>query len=167
MVLAVTSLYRVLVFGHVACAIVGFGALALEAVVTGRLDRFDQADAYAVARASYTSIVKVAEKFLYALPVFGIGAVLASDGQISFGTLWVSLSFVVFIAALGVLHGILNPARRRMLVLLGGLAGAKVTGAVVEAPSELIGLGRRLRLGNALLNLTLALALVLMIWQPS
>jgi len=162
----VTSLYRVFVFGHIACAIVGFGALALEAVVTGRLDRFDGPDAYAVARASYTSIVKIAEKFLYGLPLFGIGAVAASEGRISFADPWISASFLVYFVAIGVLHGVLNPARRRMLVLLGGLAGATATGSTVEPPNELLGLGRRLRLGNALLNLTLAVALVLMIWQP-
>jgi hypothetical protein len=157
------QLERLLVLVHVACAIVGFGALALHSLTVARLRRLDGAEAYAVARADYAR-ARVAEKFLYVLPFAGVGAVWASDGRIGFGEAWIGAALGVYVAVLAVLHGVLGPARRRLLVLLGGLAGEPPS---AEARRVELGLlGRRLSLGSAALDLLLVAALVLMIWQP-
>jgi hypothetical protein len=158
------QLERLFLAAHVACAVVGFGGLALHSLTVARLGRFDGAEAYAVARADY-SRARLAEKFLYVLPVAGIGAVWASDGRIGFGEAWLGIAAGVYVVALAVLHGVLGPARRRLLVLLGGLAGEPVS---TEGPRrvELGAVGRRLSLGSAVLDLLFVVALVLMIWQP-
>ena len=158
------QLERLLTLVHVVCAVIGFGGLALHSLTVARLGRLDGAEAYAVARSDYAR-GRLAEKFLYVLPVAGVGAVWASDGRIGFGEAWLGIAAGVYVVALGVLHGVLGPARRRLLVLLGGLAGEPVSN---EGPLrlELGALGRRLSLGSAALDLLLVAALVLMIWQP-
>ncbi len=159
-----TNLFRLLVLVHVASAVVGFGALALQSLAVARLRRFDGAEAYAVARANYAQ-VRVGEKFLYVLAVAGVAAVAASDGRVGFDEPWLGIAGGVYLAALAVLHGWIAPARRQLLVVLGGLAGEPVSG---DAPHrvDLGPLGRRLSLGGAVLDLLLVAALVLMIWQP-
>jgi hypothetical protein len=159
-----THLFRLLLLVHVASAIVGFGALVGQSVAVARLRRFDGVEAYAVARANYAQ-VRVGEKFLYLLAVAGVAAVATSDGRIGFDEAWLMIAGGVYLATLAVLHGVIAPARRQLLVVLGGLAGEPVSG---EAPQrvDLGPLGRRLSLGGALVDLLLVAALVLMIWQP-
>jgi len=153
--------YEAWLFLHVACVIIGYGGLALDLLYTNQLRRFSGAEAQAVARANWSASHKFAEWFLYGVPVFGI--LVALDADISLGDPWLSASFLVYLLSLGVLHGLVNPARRQALVLLGELAGGR--GRQAQA-AELARLGRMMSLGQTLFSLFGLIALALMIWQP-
>lgn len=148
---------------HIGCAMVGYGGIALDLVHTSQLRRFRGAEAYAVASADYAVSRSFAEYFLYGVLVFGLTAALAAD--VSLGETWLSASFLVYALSLAALHGLVNPARRRSLVLLGQLAGH---GGVGERGQEqqLAALGRRMALGQSIFVLTGMVALALMVWQP-
>lgn len=161
--------YKLVVVLHILCAIVGFGAIALDSLYAAQTRRFRGPEAHAVAQAHYAATAKVSEPFLYALPVLGILAVLlsSSGAKISMGDSWVSMSFLVYIATLGVLHGMVRPARRKALVLLGELAGAQNSGgAQPSQTATLAKLGQKLSLGSALINLLLVIAVILMVFKP-
>ena len=68
-------------------------------------------------------VTEIAEYFIYAIPIFGIALVFMSktDGIeiFKFSQTWVWLSLVLYIVALGLSHGVLFPAVKRMQVLMG------------------------------------------------
>jgi hypothetical protein len=165
-----SSAYKLCLLAHLACVIVGYGAVALDSLTFGRTRRLEGDEAYAVAQSGYTATVKWAGRFLYGVPVFGAAAVAASDGGIEFSEAWVSAAFVVWLVGVAVLHGVVTPARRRSLVLLAELAGTRVGGPAnptTAARSGQVGsLARRIAVGQAVFNLATVAALVLMVWKP-
>lgn len=154
-------MYEAWLFLHVACVIVGYGGVALDLLYTNEMRRFSGPEAHAVARANWAASHKFAEWFLYGVPLFGI--LVALDADISLGDPWLSASFLVYLLSLGVLHGLVNPARRQALVLLGELAGGR--GRQAQA-AELARLGRMMSLGQTLFSVFGLVALALMVWQP-
>jgi hypothetical protein len=163
--------YKVFLLAHLLCVVVGYGAVALDSLALARARRLEGDEAYAVAQAGYAATVRQAGRFLYGVPIFGALAVATSDGAVSFSQAWVSGAFAVWLVGVGVLHGFVVPARRRALVLLGELAGARVASAgptpIVTAQSaQLRGDQQRIAFGQAVFNLATVVALVLMVWQP-
>ena len=159
--------FKLALWVHVLSAVAGYGSLVLEGVYVSQTRRARGSEAHAVAQAHYAASGKVAEGFLYIVPIFGILAVLLSDGRFSFAQGWISASFVVYLATLGVLHGVTKPARKASLVLFGELAG--VAGRetdVTNIRSQLTRLGKRQALGAMVFNLLTALALFVMVFQP-
>ena len=150
-------------FLHIGCVIVGYGGVAMDLLYSNQIRRFAGPEAHAVASANWAVSHKVAEWFLYGVPIFGI--LLALDMDISFGSPWLSASFLVYLLSLGVLHGLVNPARRQALVLLGELAG-QPTGDGRAQAAELSRLGRMMSLGQSVFSLLGVIALALMVWQP-
>ena len=159
--------YKTAVLLHVLAVVVGFGSLVLDAVYAGQVRRFSGAEAQAVASAHYTATTKFGEGFLYSLPIFGIVAIATSAGAVALHDFWVWASLVVYLATVAALHGLVKPARRRSLVLLGELTGSRDTGR--ERPvemKELARLGQRLSVGSGLINVLLFAALILMVFKP-
>lgn len=154
-------MYEAWLFLHIACVIIGYGGVALDLIYTNQIRRFAGPEAHAVAAANWAASHKFAEWFLYGVPVFGI--LVALDADISLGAPWLSASFLFYLLSLGVLHGLVNPARRQALVLLGELAGR---GGSSAQGTELARLGRMMSLGQTLFSLLGVIALALMIWQP-
>ena len=160
--------YHVFVLLHLTCVVVGYGSVAVDSLAATQRQRFVGVEAYAVAQVGYTSSVKLGGRFLYGVPIFGSAAVLASDGEVSFGEAWISVSFAAYLASLLALYGLVVPAQRRALVTLGELAGRvrfDVDDGAARA-NELETAGRQAALGRVLFHLLAATALVLMIWQP-
>jgi hypothetical protein len=160
--------YHVFVLLHLACVVVGYGSVAVDSLAASQRQRFVGVEAYAVAQAGYATSVKLAGRFLYGVPVFGAAAVLASQGDVSFGEPWIAASFGAYLASLVALHGVVVPAQRRALVALGRLAGlGRGDGADRAArAAQLEAEGRRAALGRVVFHLLAAAALVMMIWQP-
>jgi hypothetical protein len=157
--------YNVSVLLHLICVIVGYGALGIDWLSGTQSQRFQGGEAYAVAQARYTTTVKVATRFLYGVPVFGLLAVALSQGDISMGEAWISAALGVWLVSVGVLHGMVIPARRQMLVLLGELAG-RPDDAMSRLTTRLSTAGQKAALGQSLISLLTVAALVLMIWKP-
>ena len=160
--------YRLLLLAHVASVIVGYGAVVFDSILGARATRMSGAEAHAVAQAGYRASVHVAQRALYLVPLAGIGVVLTHPNpEVDFSSPWVSAAFVVYVASLGVLHGLVTPARRKALVLLGELAGRPDSdNRRPPEQAQVESLGRRMQLGEALFHLLTVAALVLMIWQP-
>ena len=159
--------YRTVVLLHVLAVIVGYGSVVLDGVYSAQARRFRGAEAQAVASAHYTAATKFGEGFLYAVPVLGGVAVAASGGAQKGSAAWLWAGLAVFVGTIGVLHGLVKPARRRSLVLFGELTGKQQLGSEQGAElRELARLGQRLSVGSGLINLLLVVGLVIMIFKP-
>jgi hypothetical protein len=160
--------YNVFVLLHLVCVIVGYGAVAVDALATAQQRRFSGPEAQAVAQAGYGTSVKLATRVLYGVPIFGIVAVSLSKGDVSMGDAWVSAGFGLWIASIAVLHAVVVPGRRRSLVVLGELAGLRGDehGIVPPQARELASLGRRIALGNGAIQLLALAAIAVMVWKP-
>ena len=81
--------------------------------------------------------------------LLGIALVEMSEDAISLTEGWVIAAIVIWVAMVGVLHGLIRPA-------------LKAQGAQGSTP----GTEKRLEAGSALLSILFTVQLVLMIWQP-
>src|SRR5205823_5833094 len=90
----------------------------------------------AIFDANYRVSVHWAEKFIYAVLIFGLALVGMSDKVFKFGQTWVWLSIVLYVVALGIVHGAHLPNLRRMRTLMGELAalGPPPEGAAPSGP---------------------------------
>ncbi|HUQ62145.1 MAG TPA: DUF2269 family protein [Acidimicrobiales bacterium] len=160
--------YRLFLVLHLLTAIVGFGGVVAMGIFGARAARQGGAEGAAVF--NYILGSRWAEWVIYSVPVFGIIAVLLSDDAWKFSQTWVSLSFVLFIVAVGVLHGLHLPNLKRMNVLLGELASGAVIapegGGRPSQATELANRGQKAGIFGGILNLTLVVIVVLMVWKP-
>lgn len=85
-----SGIYDVLLVLHLVTVIGGFGSIALDGAYRGGAPRGDGPS--------------VPEWLIYAVPVTGILVVLVSEDRWQFSQAWISLSFLLYIAAVGVLH---------------------------------------------------------------
>ena len=77
------------------------------------------------------------------MPVLGIVLVLMSEDVFEFSQAWISLSFVLYIVAIGLLHGLHLPTVRRINAADAELAGRRRAGQRVAGPvAELDKLGQ-------------------------
>lgn len=109
----------------------------------------------------------VAEYFIYAVFLLGLALVGLGDNLFDFGQTWIWLSTALFVAALGVSHGALRPRVRTMNALMEELAAAPATaGGAPPQAAELERLGKQVAALEALLDVTLVVILVLMVFKP-
>ncbi len=155
-----SGIYKVVLVLHLVTAIIGFGGV----VVTG----YFGAQAAARKGREGAAIGEVVDKaytfsewFIYAVPVLGIVLVLVSEDVFAFSQLWVSLSFVLYIAAIGIFHALHLPTVRRINAILQETGGGSEASA-----GELDRLGTKAGMAGGLLNLITAAIVVLMVFKP-
>lgn len=146
-------MYKFLLFLHILSAIVGIGNYMLSGVRANSAMKQGGAANAAVAEAE-TQAGKVADLFIYAIFLTAIALILTGEG-IEFSQMWISLSFLLYIAAVGISHGLMKPTARRARAAAG-------EGRIDELPA----LHQRLAISGTVLNVLGAVLLVLMIWQP-
>lgn len=162
------DLYRIVLVLHIMAAIVGFGGIAFSGAVGAHAAARRDASGAAVGSANYKLLTGFAEWPVYAVPVLGIVLILMSDDVFKFSQTWISATFVVYVAFLGVLHGAHLPTVRRMNELLASLAAGSTApgGGPPPEATELDGLGRKAAVTGGCMNLLLVLAVVLMVFKP-
>jgi hypothetical protein len=169
------TVYRIIVVLHIMCAIIGFGAVYLNALYGQQIRKRQGRDGLAVYEANFF-VSRVGQFFIYGVFVFGILAVLASDDAWKFDQTWIGLSMLLYLVALGVSHGVLLPAVKRMGVLMRELvdAGSMPERAGAAPPAgpppqvvELGTLGQRVGATGAFLDVMVVVILCLMIWKPA
>ena len=167
-----SGVYKVVLVLHLLAAIVGFGGMAVNgfygAMAAARRGRDGAAIGDAVDKG-----YKFAEWPVYAVPVLGIVLVLMSeDGVFEFSQVWISLSFLLYIAAIGLLHGVQLPTVRRINALLKELVagtGGGGDGGGGGAPAqvaELDKLGAKAGAVGGILNLITVVIVFLMVFKP-
>jgi uncharacterized membrane protein len=161
--------YKAVLLLHILSAIIGFGAVFLNALYGRAAERRKGAEGLAIAETNY-DVSQVAGYFIYAVPIFGILLVLMSDDAIKFSQAWLSVSFVLYLVGLGLSHGALRPNVKKMHTLMRELASAGPPPASDSGrPPQVDELERRARtvgIVGAVLNLDVVILLYLMIWQP-
>ena len=103
-----TTGYKIFLVIHIACAIVGFGGVLLNGLYASKASKRSPAESLAVSEINF-SVSSIAEYFIYATILLGLGLSGMSDGVFSFGQTWVWLSLVLAIVGLGISHGLLRP----------------------------------------------------------
>ena len=158
--------YNVVLLLHILSAIVGFGGVILNGVYASRARQLPPEQNLAVMEVNSFVSMKVAEIFIYLVPIFGLG--LVSMGDWGWGSLWVWLSIVLYIVSLGVSHGALMPTVKKMLDLQREMvASGPPAGGPPPQAAQLEAMGKRVGGMSAVLHLSLVVILVLMIWKPT
>lgn len=166
--------YRVVLLLHILTAIIGFGAVFLNALYGRAAERRKGVEGLAIAETNY-DVSQMAGYFIYAVPVFGILLLLMSDtgsgnSAYKFSQAWISASFLLYIVGLGLSHGVLRPNVKKMHALMRELVAAPpASGAAGGRPPQVDEIEQRARTvgtTSAVLNLLLVVILYLMIWKP-
>lgn len=165
-----SDLYRVVLVLHILCAIVGFGAVMLNAIYGAESKKRPGPEGIAVFDANHR-VSMIGEYFIYAVFVLGLALVLLSDDVWEFSQTWIWLAMLVYLGALALSHGVMFPTLKRMRVLMGELAAGPPPGAAPTAGpppqvAELEGLGKRLGIVGPILNLSLVAVVILMVFKP-
>jgi uncharacterized membrane protein len=160
--------YKLVLLLHILTAIVGFGAVFLNGLYWRAAERRKGVEGLAIAEINY-DVSQMAGYFIYAVPVLGILLVLMSDKFYEFSQAWISLSFVLYIVMLGLMHGVLRPNVKKIQALMREVAAMGPTAAGAGRPAqvdEIERLGRTAGLTGTILNLILVVILYVMIWKP-
>ncbi len=176
--LAVTGLYKTLLVLHLLAVIVGFGPAMMAGLWGAEAKKRRGREGLAIAEATTKVVGTYAEWAIYAVPVFGILLVLASEDAWKFSQAWISLSFLIYFAALGVVHAVHMPNLRRMNELMAelvagpppGAGGAGGAGGGPGGPppqvAEIEARGKKAGMVGGLLSLMAVAVVVLMVFKP-
>ena len=165
-----SDIYRFFFLLHIVAVVLGFGPLLLNGIY-GRLAKArGGSEGLAISQAN-EQVSKVAEKFVFAVPLFGIALVLLSDDAWAFDQAWVSLSFLLYIIALAIALAVLVPSHRRINELSAELVGMGPApeGAARQRPPQLAQLeqlGKRQAMFGGITGLLFLIIVALMIWKP-
>jgi hypothetical protein len=166
-----SGIYKLVLVLHILSAIVGFGGVLLNGLYGQQAKTKKGPEGLAIAQANFL-VSRVAQFFIYAVFVFGVLLVVLSDDAWSFGDSWIWGSMVLYVVAVGLSHGLLQPNVRRMIGLMEQLAamGPPPAGATATRPPpqvvELQERGKRVGAVAATLDVILVVILMLMVWGP-
>ena len=152
--------YKVVLVLHLMAAIIGFGGVVVTGYFGAMAARRRDAGGAAIGEVVEKGY-KFAEWFIYAVPLLGIVLVLMSEDVFAFSQAWVSASFVLYIVAIGLFHGLHLPTVRRINAILKETAGGSQASA-----AELDQLGKKAGMVGGLLNLVTVVIVVLMVFKP-
>lgn len=154
-------MYQLWVTLHLIAVVAGIGSVVLNGVYAAQAKKLGGPGAGAIMQANF-QVTKVAEKFIYAIPVFGALAVASSDA-FDFGDTWVWLALIIYVVAVGLSHGIMYPGAKRMQAIGAAMAGGQ--GGQAEV-AEAAALEKRMAAVGMILNLLVVVLIVLMVWKP-
>jgi hypothetical protein len=161
--------YNTVLVLHILCAIVGFGAVFLNALYGQQAKSRKGAEGLAISEAN-EMVSKVGEYFIIAVFLLGIALVFIGDPVIEWGQTWVWLSIVLYACGLGTSQGLMMPRVRRLIALQRELvsAGPPPAGAGGPPPQvqEMEAIGKQMAIIGPILNLLLVVILVLMVFKP-
>jgi uncharacterized membrane protein len=161
-----SGLYKTLLVLHILVAIVGLGAVMLNGLYAAQAQKRPGPGGRAVSEANYF-VSNIAEKFIYAIPVFGILLVLDSGKLWKFSQTWVWLSLLVYVIAIGISHSVLIPGHKRINKLLAEMEqGPPPAGGPPPQVVELQAIGKKMAAAGTTLDLFVVVFLILMIWKP-
>jgi uncharacterized membrane protein len=152
-----SGIYKLLFVLHILAVVVGFGPWMVAAAFGAKARARQGAEGVAIAETTYDVIRTYSEWSVYAVPILGILLVATSDDAWKFSQTWVSLSFLLYIAILGVAHGMYFKNLKRVNELIG--AGPSQSAALEQST-------RQAAIANGIINLLVVVVIVLMVWKP-
>jgi uncharacterized membrane protein len=167
-VLATTDsgLYKTLLVLHILTAIVGLGAVMLNGIYAAQAQKRPGPGGRAVSEANF-AVSKIGEYFIYAIPVFGILLVPASDKAFKFSQAWIWLAMLLYVVAIGISHSILIPGHKKTNALLAEIESSPASaGGPPPQSVELQAIGKRMAAAGGALNVFVVIFLYLMIFKP-
>lgn len=117
-----STAYKIVLLLHILCAIVGFGAVFLNGLYGREAKRRPGPGGLAISEANLF-VSGIAEYFIYAVFILGLGLVGLSDKTWKFDQTWIWLAVVLYIVGIGVSHGIVFPNARRLKDLAAEMVG--------------------------------------------
>lgn len=161
------SLYKFLLVLHIACVVLGFGALALNGFYVSRSGKHGGADPAGIVEAS-SDVSRIAEFMVYAVFVFGLLLVATSKSVYKFSQGWLSAAMALYIVDVGVLHGVIRRSQRRYTQVAEQVNGSPPQpGATPPAGvSELVRLEQRISIGWAAFDVLFLVVIYLMVFKP-
>jgi uncharacterized membrane protein len=163
-----SDVYNIVLTLHILCAIVGFGAVFLNALYGRQSQARKGPEGLAIAEANYM-VSKVGEYFIYAVAILGVALVLIGDPVVKFSQTWVWLSLTLYAIGIGVSHGLLLPRVRRLMALANELNQSGPPSAGSGPPPQVIEMetvGKQVGIYGASLNLLLIAILTIMVFKP-
>jgi hypothetical protein len=162
--------YKLVLALHILCAVIGFGAVALNGIygqqIKTRLQQGKVAEALAVHESNFF-VSKIGEYFIYAVFILGFGVLALSDSVWKFSQTWVWLSVLLYVVGLGISHAVVIPSSKRLGVLMREmLAGPPPAGGPPPQVAEMQSIGQRLGTFGPILDLILVVIIFLMVWKP-
>lgn len=144
-----TAVYKVLLLLHLASVVVGFGPYFLNGLLGRSAAKESPEGGRAITTASL-QVSTVSQYAIYGVFIFGAGLIGSSNKNVTFTQVWVPISVVLWIATVGVLHGLILPAQRKLR----------------DASGDRASLTQTLSAAFGVMNLIVVVALVLMVWEP-
>jgi hypothetical protein len=142
--------YKVFLALHLLAVVVGFGPWFLNGLIPARAAGAEAGEGRALNRANL-QVSTVSQYAIYAVVIFGAATLgSAHKHTIDFGDTFIWLGIIIWVAIVGILHGMILPAQREL----------------AEGKGDRAALTQRQSLGAALLNLLVVIAIVLMVWAP-
>jgi hypothetical protein len=165
--------YKLVLFLHIASAIVGFGGVVLNGLYGYHAKNRRGEGGLAIVETNF-AVSEVCARFIYAVPIFGFLLIWLSDGAWAFHETWVWLSLFIYAGALSLSHGVMKPTVKRMIVLMkemvstpvGARSGDSAPAGPPPQAVEMAQLGQTAGITGAILNVSLVIVLLLMIWKP-
>ncbi len=164
-----SGIYKFVLLLHLVTVVVGFGGVMLNGVYAARAKRAGGREGVAIAEANTFVSDRVAELFIYAVPILGILLIVLSDDVWKFDQKWISFSFLLYLVGIGLSHGLLRPTVKRLNALTAQLAAAGPMPSAGGPPPEVAeveALGKRAGAVGAVLNVLVVVILALMVWKP-
>ena len=118
-----STAYKIVLLLHILCAIVGFGTVFLNGLYGAEAKRRPGRGGLAIQEANLF-VSKIAEYFIYAVFILGIGLVSMSDDASKFSQTWIWLAMLLYIVGIGVSHGVLFPNAKKMRDLAAEMVAA-------------------------------------------
>jgi len=164
-----SGIYKFLLVLHLIAVVVGFGSVMLNGVYAARAKRAGGREGVAIAEANTFVSDKVAELFIYAVPILGILLIVTSDEVWEFDQKWISFSLLLYIIGIALSHAVLRPTVKKLNALTAQLAAAGPMPSAGGPPPEVAeveALGKRAGAVGAALNVIVVVVIALMVWKP-
>jgi hypothetical protein len=158
------AFYSILLLLHVACAVIGFGALCLTGFQAHRAGRGPSAPGADGVRRFFRPGINWAARALYGVPVFGFALIAASRGAFSADDGFVVIGLGLWALATLVAEGLVWPGERRLQEVVSA-SGDDIWGTA-PADARFVRTCRRLALSAGALAVVFVVAVVLMVAQP-
>lgn len=172
--------YDFVLWLHILTAIVGFGSTFVWPFLAAKAQGLGEPKVgYYVSQMAHEGGRILTEPFIYGVGVTGlllaVFAAGADPAVYEFSDLWITLTFIFYLGALGLSLGLHQPNLRAMLKLQEELvsmgpppqsAGAAAAGGPPPQVLELQERGKKAAMYGGLLHLSFVVVLVLMVFKP-